>query len=274
MSTTMVILRKEVRDAVRSRWLVAFAGAFTLVALAFSSLGATGGDGIASQGFDRTTAGLINLSLLLVPMLSLMLGAGSIAGERERGTLASVLAQPVSPRELLIGKYLGLTVAIWMAIAFGFGATGLVLALIAPMSDIGHYALFVLLSAALASATLSLGMLISVLSDSRVKALGIAVLLWFVMVLAYDLGAIGIALAIAPSGRMLVLPVLANPVETTRILAVLSIEPDLQILGPLGAYLSNQLGAVAAAVLLWSALVAWCLLPLALAVRIFRRQDA
>jgi Cu-processing system permease protein len=273
VNATLIVLRKELRDAVQSRWLVAFAVAFMLVALAFSSIG-SGGGGFAGQGFNRTTAGLINLSLLLVPLLALVLGAGSIAGERERGTLTTVLSQPLSTTELLLGKYLGLTIASWMAIAFGFGASGLVLALVAPLDDVSHYVLFILLSAGLSSAMLSLGMLVSVLTSSRVKALAVAVLAWFVLVLLYDLGAIGLALALNPSGRALVLPVIGNPVEAVRILAILSIQPDLQVLGPLGAYLTNSMGAVRAAVFLWVTLLIWIGAPLAIAIRVFNGQDA
>lgn len=235
MNGVLIIARKELRDAVASRWLVVFAATFAAVALLLSHVSADSG-GIGEQGFNRTTAGLINLVLLLVPLLSLVLGAGAIAGERDRGTLTTLLSQPISAAQLLVGKYLGLTLAVWGAITAGFGIAGLLMALVGPLADIEHYLLFVLLSAALASSMLSLGMLVSVLSDTRVKALGIAVLLWFVLVLLYDLGAISLALAISPSGRTLVGVALANPAESIRLLAVMSLEKDLDVLGPLGAY--------------------------------------
>ena len=72
----------------------------------------------------------------------------------------------------------------------------------------------------------------------------------------------------------MLLTVLANPVEGVRILAILSLEPDLQILGPLGAYLSNEFGTASSAVLLTASLLAWAAVPLALAAYIFRQQDA
>ncbi len=271
MRAIRAIMWKELRDAVRSRWLVGYATAFAVVALALSQL--QGGD-IGSQGFNRTTAGLINLCILLVPLLSLVLGAAAIAGERERGTLATLLSQPISAAELLVGKYLGLTIAVWSAIALGFGAAGFLVALFEPITDVQHYLLFVLLSAGLASATLSIGMLISVIADSRVKALSGAVLAWFVLVLVYDLGAIGLALWLSSSGRTLLAVALGNPVEATRLLAVLSVEPDLQILGPLGAYMVDRLGTKTSAVLLLLSLAAWSLAPLCVAVRLFQSQDA
>ena len=271
MRAMRAIMRKELRDAVRSRWLVGYAAAFAVVALALSQL--QGGD-IGSQGFNRTTAGLINLCILLVPLLSLVLGAASVAGERERGTLATLLSQPISAAELLIGKYVGLTIAVWSAIALGFGAAGFLVALFEPITDVQHYLLFVLLSGALASATLSIGLLISVIADSRVKALSGAVLAWFLLVLVYDLGAIGLALWISSSGRTLLAVALGNPVEATRLLAVLSVEPDLQILGPLGSYMVDRLGTATSAVLLLVSLAAWSVAPLGIAVRIFQSQDA
>ncbi|MBI5949349.1 MAG: ABC transporter permease [Chloroflexi bacterium] len=273
MNGVVTIARKELRDAVKSRWLVAFAVTFALVALVLSKVQGDAGD-IGDQGFNRTTAGLINLCLLLVPLLALVLGAGAISGERERGTLATLLAQPISSAELLLGKYLGLTVAVWGAIALGFGAAGFLVALFQPLTDVQHYLLFVLLSSALASAMLSIGLLISVLSDTRVKALAGAVLLWFFLVLLYDLGAIGLALTVSSSGRTLVAVVLGNPVESVRILAVMSLEPDLEILGPLGSYLSEQVGRGTSTILLAAGLGAWVVAPLVAAVEVFRRQDA
>lgn len=269
----MAVLSKELRDAVRSRWLLAFAVTFALVALALSLIQSRGGD-IGSQGFNRTTAGLINLCLLLVPLLALVLGAGAIAGERDRGTLATLRAQPISAAELVLGKYVGLTVAVWMAIALGFGVAGLIMALVQPLTDVGHYVLFVALSAGLASAMLSVGMLVSVLSDGRMKALAGAIVLWFAFVLFYDLGAIGLALSISSSGRTLMLAVLGNPVESTRILAVLSLEPDLQVLGPLGSYMVDEIGMATSVALLLGALAVWTVVPLVIAARVLGAQDA
>jgi Cu-processing system permease protein len=269
----MVIYRKELRDAFRSRWVVAFAVTFTVVALALAAVQGQGGD-IGAQGFNRTTAGLINLCLLLTPLLALVLGAGAIAGERERGTMITLLSQPVSPAQVVLGKYLGITAAVWLAIGLGFGAAGLLVALVQPLTDIGHYVLFIALSCALASAMLGVGMLISVYADGRLKALALAILVWFALVLLYNLGAVGLALAVSSSGRALLLTVLANPIECVRILAIMSLEPDLDVLGPLGAYVSNEVGRTTGALLLIGALAAWVSVPLAIALRAFSRADA
>ena len=271
MTAAYPIFTKELGDALRSRWLVTYAAAFAVVALGLALL-QDGGIGV--QGFDRTTASLLNLCLLLVPLLALIVGAGAIAGERERGTLATLLSQPLSSTELLVSKYAGLAVALWMAIALGFGVAGVALALVRPVANFGHYLLFIGLAAVLATAMLSVGVLISVVSANRVKALSIAVLLWFALVLLYDLVAIGLAVALTSNGQALLLATLLNPVEAVRILAVLGLEPDLHILGPMGAYLRLQFGVAQTAMLLSTATLIWTAVPLAVAAALFRRQDA
>lgn len=272
MREAMVIVRKELRDAVQGRWLVVFGGAFAALALTLALVDQQAGSA-GDQGFNRTTAGLINLCLLIVPLLALILGAGAIAGERERGTLLGLLSQPISATELLLGKYVGLLVAIWMALALGFGSSAILVSAFNPLTDAGYYLLFVVLSATLAAVMLAVGMLISVISASRVKALSIAVAVWFVFVLFYDLGAIALALALSTSGRSLLLTVLINPVESVRILAILRLESDPQILGPLGSYVSNELGTRVSVALLVSSLSAWIAAPLGIAARVFAKQD-
>ncbi len=273
MHATMVILRKELRDAVAGRWLIAFAATFALVAFAISQVQGTGGS-LGEQGFNRTTAGLINLCMLLVPLLALVLGAASIAAERERGTLATLLSQPISTTELLLGKFAGLVLATTLAIVLGFGAGGLLIALFGPLTDAGHYLLFMLLATGLAVAMLSVGILISVLSDSRLKAMSIAILAWFAFVFFYDLGAIGFILSVSSSSETLLLAILGNPVESVRVLAVMSLEPDMDVLGPLGSYLSDRFGVGASVGVLLGALAAWTAIPLVAAAVLFAGDDA
>jgi ABC-type transport system involved in multi-copper enzyme maturation permease subunit len=272
MNTTLVILRKELRDAVHSRWLLAFSATFAIVALALAMVQERGDVGV--QGFDRTTASLVNLCLLLVPLLTLVVGAGAIAGERDRGTLTTLRAQPLSSNELLLGKYFGLAIAVWLAVGLGFGIAGLLIGLVSPVTGIGHYMLFVALSGALAMGTLSIGMLISVISEGRARALAIAVLTWFVFVIFYDLAAMGFALLVTGSGESLLAVTLGNPVESVRILAVLSLDPELQVLGPLGAYLYETFGTTGSTFVLLGGVLLWTVVPLTAAAMIFRRQDA
>src|SRR3989337_971278 len=112
MSAVGTIARKEVREAISSRWLLLYAAAFAVLALALSYLGQRNLGSLGCENFSRTTASLINLCLLLAPLIALSLGAGSIAGEKDRGRLGYLLSQPLDRRELLLGQFLGLVLRV------------------------------------------------------------------------------------------------------------------------------------------------------------------
>ena len=108
MSAVPIVAKKEIRDALSNRWLLAYCGLLALLALALSYLGQRNLGALGFENFSRTTASLLNLCLLLAPIMALTVGAGAIAGERERGTLTYLLSQPIERWELLLGKFVGL----------------------------------------------------------------------------------------------------------------------------------------------------------------------
>src|SRR5512146_2727728 len=107
-----LISQKEILSSFRNKWFLLYTVIFGVLSLALSLIGLSGLELYGVSGFGRTTASLINMILLFVPLMGLTLGAMSIAYERERGTLLYILAQPVSYFEVLIGKYTGLALSI------------------------------------------------------------------------------------------------------------------------------------------------------------------
>jgi Cu-processing system permease protein len=122
------VAAKELRDSLRNRWFPLYAVLFAVLtsALAWISMAGSGMDGMA--GFGRTAAGLVNVVLLIVPLMALTVGAGTIAGERDRGTLEYLLAHPITRGELLFGKLLGSALALLTTLTLGFGISMLVVA--------------------------------------------------------------------------------------------------------------------------------------------------
>ncbi len=263
-----VLLGKELRDALRNRWLWLFAGAFGVLALALGALGL--GEAGGSLGYSRTAAGLINLELLLVPLFGLTLGAQSLSGERERRTLPYLLAQPVGRADVLLGKFLGLGLAIGAALALGFGVAGLALSAtrLNPLVYLALAGLAVLLGLA----TLSLGLLLSVLARRTAVALGGALFLWFGLALVADLGLMGTTLALRLRAGDLLLLALANPLQVFKLAAVLAIQPSLDVLGPAGLFGTTTFGA-SFGPLLVGLLAAWIVLPLVAAGLVFARRS-
>jgi len=177
------IASKELRDALRNRWFLFFTIAFAGLALALSALARPQGLQLQLAGYGRTTASLINLVLLFVPLLGLMLGSINIANDQETGAMAYLLTQPVNRAEIMLGKYLGLAIALFATLSMGFGLAGLTLSIQGQVSDLGGYLLTVLLAWLLALAMLSLGFLLSTLAHKTAVALGGALLLWLLLVL-------------------------------------------------------------------------------------------
>jgi Cu-processing system permease protein len=274
MNGVLTIMRKEVRDSVASKWLIVYALIFALLALAVSYVGQRNLGGLGFENFSRTTASLLNLCLLLAPLIALSLGAGAIAGERDRGTLTYLLAQPLGRFELLIGKFSGLFVSIGLATVIGFGLGGIVIATYAASMDLGTYLLLLGLVLALIAVMTGLGLLASVIGTTRVQALGIALLVWFVTVMFFDLVLIGAVSVTSLGGPELLAALLANPVEIVRVLAIIHLEPDLDVLGPFGTYVYDEVGTTNATILLGGALVVWTIGPLWLAAEIFKHADS
>jgi ABC-type multidrug transport system ATPase subunit len=264
------LIRKELSDALGNRWLISYAVALAVLGFAAASSGIQSSSGLALQAFGRTTATLMNLCLLLSPLVAVLMGAASVASERERGTLEHLLAQPIARSGLLLAKHVGLLVSLTAATVAGFAPAGILIAWSAGPAVLGHYLLFPAVAALVGAAMAAIGLLVSVSSRSASQAQGAGISVWFGFVLLYDLVLMGSLAVNAMSVEFLSAALLANPVDAARVLGVLSLEPDLYLLGPAGAYLAAQFSRGGAAALLLGALSFWAVAPLLTAVVRFR----
>jgi Cu-processing system permease protein len=266
----IAILRKELRDAVRNRWLAGYTVLLAALGLVAAWAGLRGSEGLALATYGRTAATVTNLCLFLAPLVSLVLGASAIAGERDRGTLEYLLAQPVTRRQLLLGKYLALLTALGAATLVGFAAAGAVVAGRAGWSALAHFLVFPLLAILLSAAMLAVGLLLSVRAVSEIAAHGFALFTWFASVLVYDLVLLGVLVGTGIAPGILALLLLANPVDAGRVLVVILLEPDLYLLGPAGAWLIAELGRTGATAALVGSLLLWTGAGLGTALWLFR----
>jgi Cu-processing system permease protein len=268
----IAITEKELRDALRNRWFIVFTVAFAVLALALSALVQPGSGQLRIASYSRSTASLINLVLLFVPLIGLTLGAANLAGDRETGALAYLLAQPVTRVEVLLGKYLGMAGALFATLTLGFGVAGAALAFQGSIDDAGSYLLTVVLAYLLALAMLSLGFLMSAVAQKTATALGGALFLWLFLVFIGDLGIMGTAIITQmPIGAVFFVAVV-NPLQMFKIASILTIQANLEVLGPAGLYASNRFGTLLLPLLLLGLLL-WIALPLLGALTLFARQE-
>ena len=266
------IAGKELRDALRNRWFIVFTIAFAGLALALSALIRPGNTGLRMMSFSRTAASLVNLVLLFVPLIGLTLGSANLAGDRETGALVYLLSQPVNRIEVLLGKYVGMAGALLATLTLGFGIAGVALVLQGSIQDASSYLLTVLLAYLLALAMLSLGFLMSTLAQKTAAALGSALFLWLFLVFIGDLGIMGTAVSMQLPIETVFFIAILNPLQMFKIASILTIQANLEVLGPAGLYATDQFGGLLLPLLLLG-LVIWIVLPLFGAVMLFSRQE-
>jgi Cu-processing system permease protein len=266
------VARRELRDAVRSRWFILYTIAFAALGLGVSYVSAAGAGGTGLASFGRTTAGLINIVLLVVPLMGLTAGAGMIASDRERGMLAYLLAQPVTRMEVILGKYIGLALALLACITLGIGACAGVLAWAGAGTTAASILWLAGLSFTLALSMLSLGALISVLARKASVAVGTSIFLWLTLVFVTDLGLMAGTIALRLRIEELLAISLINPLQVYKMWSLHAAEATLDVLGPAGLYATEEYGQKLHAIFAAS-LLAWIVIPLALAAAIFSRRS-
>jgi Cu-processing system permease protein len=192
VKSILVIGLKEFRDRLRSGWVAACMLAWVGVISLTSLFGLIQMGRIGVQGYERTTASLLNLAQYLVPLLALLAGHDLIVREREDRTLHLILGSGVARWRLLLGKFLGGIFTIAVPLVTGFLIAG---ALIGTAAHDATFAPFLRLAAstiALGIVFAGIGLLASTFARSRVQALVCALLAWGVAVFAFDLAALGV----------------------------------------------------------------------------------
>ncbi|MFO1443345.1 ABC transporter permease [Bacillus sp. Bva_UNVM-123] len=229
--TTYQIARQQLTLILRSKWLGSFGILFALLAVFVTFFGHSGQTGY--NGFSRMSASLLNLNLLLIPLIALLIGSLFLAGDKEDQGLMLLLTYPVSIKTILTGKYVGLFLAIWSVITFGYGAAAIVMFIANAASSITVLLLFYCLSLLLAVIFLALSMLIGLWSKTRFQALGLSLIIWAISVLFYEFIVMGISLFITKDWilPMLSTSIFLNPVELIRVWAILSLD-GASVFGP------------------------------------------
>ncbi len=267
--------RQELTLAVRSRWLQIFAVVFAGLALLVASSGyiLSGGGGV--QDFARTAVSLVQLVLLLVPLASLLFGVLELTPDR--GAAELLYAQPVSRSVILAGKLLGLFLALVAAEAIGFGAAGFVVFSGTGESGLAGFVGVALGAILLTAIFLGLAALVAAghFGRRRTRALAVAMVVWFVAVVLFDVAALGLAstLRSGQASRLLIISVLVNPVDAVRTAALMGIQGTAAFGASSLAFLRFTGGPIGAALWLGGSLLVWLIAPVLVAAARLRRSD-
>ena len=272
-SAVFKIARQEFALHRRNRWVISFAVLFAALSLAVAYFGMITSGYTGFQDFVRTAASLVNLGGFLLPLFALLLGVFSFLTHREY--LEILATQPVSRRDIIVGKYLGLLISVLAAAAIGFGLPGAIIAASIGVEGAGTYLLVVGFSCLLAAVFTGLSVLIAFLAGRRPVALGIAIAVWIFFELVYGLLMLATTLYLPPNlaKTVLLIGLGGNPVDVVRVLCLLQVGGP-PLFGPAGATLIKLMGSATMATAIGLAIVAaWIVVPLGIAVWVFKRQD-
>jgi Cu-processing system permease protein len=118
---------------------------------------------------------------------------------------------------------------------------------------------------------LSVGFLISALTNRAGVAVGIGLFLWLFFVFFGDLGMMGTAITLRVPIDTLFWASLANPLQLFKMAAILNIQATLDILGPAGIYAMQRYGDTLMVIFL-AVLALWVVLPALVAYTHFQMK--
>jgi Cu-processing system permease protein len=274
MKTVLVLALGEIREGSRNRWVAASIVLLATLAFALSALGSAPTGTVNADALSVSVASLSSLSVYLVPLIALMLSFPALVGELERGTLLLLLTYPVARWQIVVGKFAGHLAILMLAVLVGYGAPAIVTGLQGDNGWLGWQSYLAMMgsSVLLGAAFIALGYLVSASVRERATAAGLAIGVWLVFVVLYDIGLLGLLLA---DGEQRISPtlfsslMLINPTDAYRI---------FNLMGSGGASLVSGLAGLADQVRLSvmlpiAVMTLWVVAPLAAATAVFYRRE-
>jgi Cu-processing system permease protein len=271
----LIIAGKEIQEGLRNRWVLATTILLAALALTLTFLGSAPTGTVGVRALDVVIVSLSSLTIFLVPLIALLISHEAIVGEMERGTMLLLLSYPVGRWQVLLGKFVGHLAILAFATVLGYGAAALALA--GTGTQIGReswiaFGAMIGASVLLGAVFIAIGYLVSALVRDRGTAASIAIGIWLLLVLIYDMALLGLLVIeqgkMLPPGAVNAL-LLLNPTDVYRMLTLASFANVSVFSG-----MAGLAGAVALSpAVLLATLAAWALAPLSLAVLAFSRRE-
>lgn len=175
-----------------------------------------------SNAYSRSIAMLINLTLWIVPIISLILGTNSIVADKEEGRLSLYRTYKLSNGYYLLSKYFSICITLVISLGVSYGLFGLFLYIIGALQDAAMFGTFLALNLFIIFVFSGLAVLIGSYAVTRMQGLSLALFAWSFLVFIYEFIIFSIIDFIPHSQKLSTLfaLILANPVESIRVWAI------------------------------------------------------
>ena len=262
MKVTAKVAGYEIRDVIRSRWLIGYTLFFLVITDALFRFGGGG---------EKALLSLVNVVLFLIPLVAMVFSTVYLYAARE--FIELLLAQPIKRRQVFAGLYIGLTLPLSLSFVAAVCIPFILHRGLANAQP-GTFAALLLAGIALTLIFTALAFLIVARTEDRIKGLGLAVALWLFLAVLYD-GLVLLLVSIMadhPIERLLLGLMLANPMDLARVALLLQFDVAA-LLGYTGAVMQRFFGRSIGVTVTSLALAVWVLAPLLAGMRAFQKKD-
>ncbi len=267
------ITRLEAGAVMRQRWFAAalalavgIVGFFVLVASKESAV-------LGFTGFGRVMGGVVQASLLFLPLLAVLATAQAVTGAHQNGVLEWYLSYPNGRGRCFRALFGPRLLAITGPVVLSVAVLGLVAAASGSPVPVGLLALFCGMLAGQGFCFAAIGMAASATSRTPEQALLRALVAWMTCAVLVDFVVLGLLLRWRlPASAVFALAGI-NPMQAGRVATLAALDPEMGVLGPVGTWATVTLGGPVTVAwgLSWPVVVG--LLALGWAWRAFARRD-
>jgi len=251
------IAKYIILDIVRSKVLLAY----TLLLMAISLT-------IFLSDAD-VTKGLVSITtviLIIIPLVSIVYATTYYFNAAEFTEM--LVSQPISRRNILLGKFIGISSSILLSFfigvcipvcLFAFSATGITLMISGCLLTLSF---------------ISLAFLTSTITRDKAKGIGLALMLWFYFSIIFD-GLVLMFLTLFadyPLEKAMIALTALNPIDLARILILLQLDISA-LMGYTGALYQEFFGSGIGIVFSLLMQMIWIIVPLFFALKIFKKKD-
>mgnify|MGYP000882820668 CR=1 FL=1 len=261
MRTVFKVFHYELRDVIRSKWVILYTLFFALITDALFRFG---------SDTSRAMLSLMNIIILLIPLVSIIFGTMYFYNARD--FIEMLLAQPIERKRLFFGLFAGL--AFPLSVGFGLGVCIPFMLHSGVIRDGASFLMLLASGIFLTFIFIALALLISTRTDDKVRGLGESLLVWLFCAVLYD-GLIWLVIAYFgdyPLEKTMIGLTIINPVDLARILVMLKFD-IAALMGYTGAVFEKFFGSFLGIGIAGGSLVLWILAPLYAGMRIFARKD-
>lgn len=262
MNALIKIVKYQVQDILRSKWMIAYTIFFFLFSYSIFFF---------SDNFTKAIVGLMNLVLLIVPLVSLVFGTIYLYNNKDYTIF--MLSQPIKREILFFGLFAGIVIPLSFCFLAGVSVPSIFF--------VNKYkfdtSIFLLLIAAGVLQTfifLSISFFVAIFNENKLLGLGLSLFIWLLFEVVYD----GIILMLLnyfqdfPLEKISLAVSFLNPVDLARIILILKLD-IAALMGYTGAvfqmFFSKSIGVIISI----SAMIIWFLVPLLISLKKFIKKD-